>query len=335
MSTPHRLSAPCVASGLAVLLAVAGPTAGFCAPVTPHANVSARSAIVAPARHRALPSQLLFIPTGAEGVNIYNLKNPNAGPVGTITNSLVGTQYQLTTDAAGDVYVVNDNFVNSQQEYVSVYAPPYTGAPTILNGVLFPLGVAVDANGTVYVSNCGSYCSQTAAIYVYSPGATTPSSSIASASFNSLGSLALDAAGNLYVTNFDPQSGASDVFEIAAGSSTPKPLHLKGLIRAWGLSINPAGDIYVGNFFTSTYVLGYKPGKTKAFRILDPFDFFNFPEFMSFGPDGNLYVAQQCGNGPSCQGSVLGFKRAKKPFEQVMMSGPEVNGVATWPNPVL
>jgi len=292
----------------------------------------------AQARRAALPSQLLFVPTGNDLIDIYALRDPNKhGPLAHISAGLAGTQYQMTTDSAGDLFVVNDNFVKANEQYVSVYAPPYTGSPTILSGVTFPIGVAVAANGTVYVSNCGAYCSQVPAVYVYTGGSTTPTSSITSPDFSSLGGLALDAAGNLYVGEANRGTGASDVFEVPAGSTTPKPLHLKGLFNLGGpgvatVTADKTGDLFVGNNSNSTYLLEFKPGTTTAERIVDPFAFYDLPGMPAYGPDGNIYVPISCQNS-GCEGSVLGFKpKGRVPFVTVGPSAIGVLGVATAPN---
>ena len=289
----------------------------------------------------SLPSQLLFLQTRYETIDIYPLVNPNqVGSVGQIANSLVGTQYQMTVDAAGDLYVVNDNFYQYDEQYVTVYAPPYDGYPTILNGVEFPLGVAVDKFGTVYVSNCGTYCSVSPTIFIYTGGSTTPTGSIALHTGLSPGGLAIDAASNLYVVASDRATGASDVYEIASGSSTPVALNLQGLYNLGGpgigtIAIDPAGDLYVGANSNSTYILEFKPGKTKTSRIIDPFSFFDIPGMLNYGPDGKLYVPINCQSVDTCEGDVIAFRHAGTPVESVGDSTNGIDGVATAPNAIL
>jgi hypothetical protein len=284
-----------------------------------------------------LPSQLLFAGTGNEAIDIYSLQNPNQyGVLAQITAGLAGTQFQMTSDSAGDLFVVNDNFLNSSEEYVTVYAPPYNGSPTYLTGVEFPLGVAVDASGTVYVSNCGAYCFQTPAVYVYTNGSTTPTGEITSSSFSSLGGLALDKAGNLYVGNSNRTTGATDILRVPAGSSTPKALGLKGLFNIGGpgvasVAVDKHGDLYAGANSNSLYLLFFKHKKRTASRIIDPFSFFDVPGMTAYGPDGNLYVPIDCPNS-SCEGAVLGFEpKSGTPFEAVGSPAASA-GVATVPN---
>jgi hypothetical protein len=319
----------------AAITGCSGPNAGL------NGAVPATAARHSPhMRGSTLPSQLLFVPTGNEAIDIYDLQNVNGGPLAQITADLVGTQYQMTTDSANDLFVVNDDFLTFNHQYVTVYAPPYSGAPTHLTGVTFPIGVAVDASGTVYVTNCGNYCSQSPAINVYQNGSTTPTSTITSASFGSLGGLAIDRSGNLYVASSDRTTGASDIFEVAAGSSTPQPLHLKGLFNIGGpgigtVAVDTHKNLYVGSNSNSTYYLVYKHGKTTAQRIIDPFAFFDVPAMTAIGPDGNFYASIDCGSQTSCEGAALGFKpKGVTPFEAIGRPG-ELAGVATAPNPLL
>ena len=285
-----------------------------------------------------LPSELLFVPTGREQINIYSLRAPGKGPLAQITAGLVGDQYQETVDTAGNLYVVNDNFNVRDQEYVSVYAPPYNGTPKILQAFgLLPIGVAVDTAGTVYVSNCGAFCYQTPTIYVYANGSTNPTGSITSSAFSSVGFLLVDKSGNLFAPSSNRATGAGDVFEIPAGSSTPTALHLKGLFNfggpgTGGVAMSDAGDLYVTNNSNSQYVLGFKPGAQVAFRIIDPFSFLDTPGAIVFGPDDLLYVPINCANN-SCEGSVVGFRSgAKTPTIAIGPPGPGINGLATLPN---
>lgn len=289
------------------------------------------------ARTATLPSELLFVPNGNNLINIYALHDPNKlGPLAQITAGLCGFQYQETVDKAGDLFVVNSSPTDRNCQYIAEYAPPYNGNPKILTGFLLPLGVAVDAAGTVYASNCGAYCSQTPTIYVYANGSTTPTSSITSSGFSDVGYLAVDKTGNLFGPNSNRATGASDVFEIPAGSTIPKALHLKGLFNLGGpgvgsVAVTPLGDLFVENDSNMNYVLGFKPGAQVAYRIIDPFRFLDTPGGINFGPNGDLYVPINCAN-QSCEGSVVGFRFGNKPAVTVGPPGPGISGVATLPN---
>jgi hypothetical protein len=309
------------------------PVAAAAVPVAGHGSAAVH------ARHAALPANLLFVPTGNETVNIYDLQNPNKrGPLGQITSGLAGTQFQMTADEANDLFIVNDNFLNNEQEYVSVYAPPYDGTPTILTGVEFPIGVAVDFNNTVYVSNCGAYCSQSPAVYVYKNGSTSPTGMITSSGFSSLGGLTVDRAGDLYIGSADRDTGATTIFEVVNGTTTPQPIALDGLFNFGGvgvpsIQIDGGGGLLIGNNSNSVYTLGFKQGAKVASRLIDQFDFFDTPGIAALGENGSLYIPINCPSNGSCEGAVLGFgPRAKTPSVIVGASAP-ISGVGVVPNP--
>ncbi len=98
---------------------------------------------------RAAGKPLIFVSDAADGViDIYPQAGKNQKMVGQITGL---TQPQgITTDKQGDLYVANTNSSN-----VLVYAPPYTGAPTmtISDTGEFPADVAVSNAGVVAITN--------------------------------------------------------------------------------------------------------------------------------------------------------------------------------------
>jgi hypothetical protein len=290
-----------------------------------------------------LPSELLFVPIGDGTINIYPLKNPNkGGPIAQITG-LIGDQQGMTVDASGNLFVVNNGGFGND-DFIAEFAPPYTSAPTIINTtwnseVFFGIGIAVDASGTLYVSNCGAYCKETAAVYVYPAGSTSPTKAIASPLFSTLAGLGLDKHGNLFIVNCNVQTGAEDVFELPAGSTKPKPLHLHGLVTGnggAGVTFDAAGNMYVSsNTVGSNYILVYKPGSRNAFRAIDGMRGNYSPTQIDVGPDGNLYVPIGCSYSPCTW--VLGFKPGRaKPFESIGSVGDQsyTLGVATAPNPL-
>lgn len=304
-------------------------------------GTSALPPLGAAAHRRALPNQLLFVPTENGSIDIYPLKNPNKGGVIAQITGLQAFQQQLAVDASDDLYVVN-NGASASDDYVSVYAPPYDGTPTILNTIwnselFYPVGVAVDAGGTAYVSDCGQYCLETPGIFVYPPGATSPSSVISSPSFNSLGGLGFDSHGNLYAFEWNAATFACDVFKIKGASGAPKAMHLKGLDTGNGgngLSFDATGDLYVAaNSSGTNYILEYKPGSRTASRVLDRMPFTDEPLMLDVGPDGNLYSSISCSSAPCTW--VYAFKpKGKKAFESIgsSQSSSYTLGVATAPN---
>jgi hypothetical protein len=304
-------------------------------------NAGALPPVGSAAHKRTLPSQLLFVPTETGTIDIDPLQHPNQGGVIAQITGLKAFQQQMAVDASNDLFVVN-NGASADDDYVSEYAPPYDGTPTILSttysGFLYyPVGVAVDAGGTAYVSDCGQYCLETPGILVYPPGSTSPTKMITSPSFNSLGGLTVDSHGDLYAFNWNANTFACDVFKLKGASGAPKAMHLKGLDTGNGgngLSFNGSGDLYVAaNSSGSNYILEYKPGSHTAFRVIDSMPFTDEPTMLDVGPDGNLYTATSCSFGPCTW--VYAFKsKGKKPFESIGSSpyNAAILGVVTAPN---
>jgi hypothetical protein len=334
----RRLLLPLAA--LATLSSACGGPSGF-------GVASSNSASALPPRSNAvhkrqLPSELLFIPTETGAIDIYPLQRSKQGPVAQITG-LTAIQQGMTVDANNDLFVVNTGGFGNDF-YVSEYAPPYDGAPTILNTywakqVFDPIGIAVDKHGTVYVSSCGRHCLERPAIYVYPPGATSPSSRITSPHFNTLAGLALDVNDNLYAFNWNNKTYACDVFEIAAGSTRPKAMNLRGLSTGNGgngLAFDAAGHLYVASSSFSSYVLEYKLPDRDAMRVRASVAFGDAPTMLDVGPDDNLYVPESCSFQPCV--SVYAFKPgAKNPFEAIGRSDyPNYTlGATTAPNLLL
>src|SRR5580704_14355099 len=94
-------------------------------------------------------------------------------------------------DGFGNLFV-NNIFAQN----VTEYAPPYTGSPiaTLSTGVRFATDMKFDAVGNLFIAGQGS------TILVYAPP-YTGSPTIVSSGLSSPEDIAIDGAGNLFVTN--------------------------------------------------------------------------------------------------------------------------------------
>jgi hypothetical protein len=169
-----------------------------------------------------------------------------------------------------------------------------------LQGVSFPVQMAVDAQGTLYVANAQIGATGGGSITEYPRGATLPSRTLTTGLSTSTG-VAVDSAGNVYVSNkylgsivifakgkttpketitanltgpdglavdaagdlFIADSSANDVLRLAHGSKTPQSLNLKNIVRPIGVAIDAHGNLYVSNLLAqSSTVTVYAPGST-------------------------------------------------------------------------
>ncbi len=143
--------------------------------------------------------------------------------VATITNG-VYLPIALALDAAGELFVANQN------GSVTVYEPPYTGSPTVIqSGIDLPEALLVDPSGTLFVAN-GSSAEVTYYAAPYSNLTGTISGGLASPA-----ELALDGAGNLLIAN----RGTGTVYEYAPPYTGAPIASIGGLTLPYALLLTP------------------------------------------------------------------------------------------------
>ncbi len=100
------------------------------------------------------------------------------------------------------------------------------------------------------------------------------------------GGIALDSAGNVYVTN---QGIYGRVVELAAGSTTTTVWPFSGLYQPQGLAVDTAGAAYVADF--NNRVVKLAPGSNN--QTVLPFTGLNYPEGVAVDSNGSVYVADR------------------------------------------
>lgn len=126
----------------------------------------------------------------------------------------------------------------------------YPGAPQFVN----PVAVAIDSQNNIYVADTQNSTGQ---IVELPPGGgdlvTVPTSQFSKLRGGSLVTptgVAVDAAGNLYVSDPGADNGPQ-VIEFPGGSgpgSASFPLNFKGLNSPAGIALDPSGNLYVADF---------------------------------------------------------------------------------------
>ncbi|ADV84950.1 NHL repeat containing protein [Terriglobus saanensis] len=192
----------------------------------------------------------------------------------TATNGIVAPATSITgpagfflsgvaTDSTGNVYVTAVSTTTSVSE-ILVYDANATGAATPMRTItstslIFPIGITVDSAGSIYVSdapsNSLSNLSNPSSIFVFDPkanGVSIPTRTITGAAtlLNQPLSLAVDTAGNLYVSDL-VQLGISVFSPTATGNVAPASTisgPATGLVfPANGVALDASNNIYVSS----------------------------------------------------------------------------------------
>jgi sugar lactone lactonase YvrE len=182
-------------------------------------------------------------------VSVYCTKGHNQPPIGQITSG-IQTPEGANTDRAGNLYVTNTN-----ANTVTEYAPGATTPSfTYSSGLAFPAGVAVDSSGNVYVSSLSP-----ASVEVFAQGSNTPLRSMTDMTYPI--DLALDPAGDLYVTTFTSTFGNGQILKYPPGGTTGTDL---GILTGepGGITLDASNDIVTADQRLPG-VLVFPPGATQ------------------------------------------------------------------------
>jgi len=231
------------------------------------------------------PSGNIYVAnTGNGTISKYNSAGILQGTFGTgLTNPMA-----ITFDAAGNAYVLDvgaNGGTGRVYEFNSAGVLQRTLNPTGANlGNGF--GIAYNAsNGNLYVTNGGGYISEftTAGVAV---------ATITTAPINTPEGIVVDASGNIY----EVDNGTGDVYKFSSTGTYISTI-VTGLTNPFGLAIDAAGDLFVGNsedfFFGGTGALyEYSPTGTLITTISGLTD----PEGIAIDSKGNAWVSDATNN---------------------------------------
>jgi hypothetical protein len=224
-------------------------------------------------------------PDGVGSITVYaSGSNGNVAPSITISgdsnSDTTGLNFPtgLAFDAAGNLYVANATGGPDGFGSITIYGPGSSGnvtpiatigddpscAPCDNTELSLPLGVALDSSGNIYVANSAGGADGNGSVTVYPPlgnGTGTlnepPNTTISGDSISDDNTgldvpsgIALDSAGNIYVTNNGSSVGATDsIAAYSAGSSgnvAPSATITgvgTGLGGPQGVAIGPGGGV--------------------------------------------------------------------------------------------
>jgi sugar lactone lactonase YvrE len=260
----------------------------------------------------------------------------NVTPMATIAgpNTGLNSDVDIAVDLkSGDIYVL------SALEDITVYAAGSNGDATpsatlkggcnLGIGMCNPSGIALDSNGNIYVANQtgGPIMGPPGSVSIYaagSNGTVTPSATISGANtqLDYPQAIALDSAGNIYVTNRDPNGSANYMTVYPAGSDgnvAPSAI-INGintqLAGPEAIALDSHGNAYVVNAVggpsNSGSVTVYPPGSNgniaPAAAIVSA-SALSAPIGIALDRNGKIYVANYSG-GPGGNGSVTIYSAA-------------------------
>jgi hypothetical protein len=206
-----------------------------------------------------LPSNVLQFPTTANGT---------VSPTATLTGPANVVFGGLAVDGPGNAYVSGEIFVGppSVSVEILVYAPGASGSqPTrtitssslqINSGAINAL--AVDSFGNLYVSGILPAQNLASGVAVFSPtasGDAVPIRTIGGSATNIIGPgavpIAVDSAGNIYISTASLESDSILIFNSSANGNVPPTNTIGGpattINGIQSLAVDSAGNIYVSN----------------------------------------------------------------------------------------
>jgi sugar lactone lactonase YvrE len=251
--------------------------AGADGDVAPSYTIESPTQVSSPSSVAIGPDGKIYVANGGgqevppEGSNAITVYPPgsyaNVAEIATISaadsddNTSISFPEAIAVDAHGKIYLADSGGANMTAR-VAVFAANSDGnvAPiaTIAGdktGLADPSGLALDSAGDLYVLNDNGGDDKNGSITVYPPGANgnvAPKATIAdkNTQLNTARGLALDSAGNIYVTN---ASGKDTVTIYAAGKfGNVAPVKIisgadTGLNLPHGIGVDSDGTIYVSN----------------------------------------------------------------------------------------
>jgi hypothetical protein len=293
------------------------------------------------------PSPTLFVldtgrPPGIDTVNSCIIGYP-ANSSGSVSPAVsialpsgAAYSYQsLVTDSSGYIYVESDSGPQGAVGEVLVFAPGANGMATPVRTLVVPGGslefpntIAVDGTGAIYVATFNS-------ILVFAPGADGNAAPIRTIGVQNgvaaaavCDELAVDRNGNI-VCAFD-ESGLIQVFTNAPTGSGPPARTISladsgaSVREIIGLSLDPAGNIYVAGVFElnaglPVSIVGFAGGTGGAETPINTLSSDALPNSVNarrlgFDVAGNLYVYELGTADSNSEPTVLRFTATANGF---------------------
>jgi len=250
---------------------------------------------------------------GLQGNNVVKISKTATGygaPVILLSDS--NGPYLLAVDNEDDVFTIDNinNFLElpwNGSGYGPQISLPY--------GFIAPGGLAVDTAGDLFVTdnNAPSYVYSAGSLYEFPRSATGYVSSISlpfGGAYNSLGGLALDSAGDIYITDTIYEYGMGDswwpysyAFELPKTGSYEQAIQLP--VSSFD-AVDSAGNLYV-NLYSGVAEI---PNTGAGYGPETALPIGGFCGQLAIDNAGNIFF-------PTCDGSVVEFQRQSVNFGSV------------------
>jgi hypothetical protein len=175
--------------------------------------------------------------TGDNNVNVFTHPFTNAS-VPSLIHTGLASSYGIAFDAAAKLYVAGSTATGGSQ--IDVFAPPYTGAPTVVTpaipGVTYGM-VAISGN-QLLVTSLGAAASQIDVYTLPLSAASAPAFAIGTPGITVEG-LAADATGKVYASIFETGSVAVFAPPFSASSVTTTTLNVYGAHTFFSVAVGP------------------------------------------------------------------------------------------------
>lgn len=245
---------------------------------------------------------------------MYNPKTPNPSPEGSITTG-IDYSFGLAVDKKGNLYVANLLGGSPNIGSITVY-PKGKSSPslTITDGLDNPYGIGVDSKGDIFATNLDNDT-----IVGYKAGATSPFETINFTPDGQALGLGVDGKDNVWVGS----DSTSQVWEIPAGSSSPKNASLSGLNGTINIAFGEKDEMYVSNFGGSNVTI-YAYGTTSPLATITNGIEHGGPTLGGFTGKDWYFQSNQDDN-------VVGYKKGQTSPFSTITGIPDPRGIASIP----